>query len=661
MNKKISIAALILGCFGSEAWAAWGGDFRAPLDILYRGHAHWDFVPVHDTWWYDVMGVECDPCCEPKNTSVEFWTGAFTRVAGKSFLKQADCSGKEIQLNKSTSQTTTIPTIIFGQSTFKVTESLAGGSVDMTATETVQTPGTNTVPGGPTQIYPEVDAINDLNPLLNVFRVTPNFEYTEYGAVWGVRVEHRFGCDNQWYVGGSASIPFKVIEVRPDEGCAFEEDFSDIVRVVPMQVQATQTPVLDNYFPEDMAVRLDFLSSVVFRNLQYLQVPGDKSPFITYGDGTERTRAFLFAADGASGQDVPILLVREQSGDVENVVYPFRKVVNVSGVSADLPPQVTPIALAANGSGGINGSTLFFQEGTNYAADLGMNSAAQSELFVVFPTENVTDTNLAAQDAQKNGDSTTIYQGVMQIVRDLSIDMQNGPMNFLCQQGIDLMGLQRTIGAGDMDFYLFGGYGHRWDWFAELELGMKAPTGTKIKDAHEILKFPTGNNKHWEAMVGMQGGWKPVEWFAFQLDWSYHHAFGRNQEMLATFTDSTVKNLGPVVDAKVSWNYYLVHADMTFFHPCNPELGFMVGYELFAKKRDKVDYCETKATNFLGTEQTLDPCLASQGTNAMLHKIRGEMFHRWNYCEVLLGGSTAVGGRHAMKETEGHITLTIYF
>ncbi len=654
MNKKLMIGALILG-WGSRTWAAWGGDFRAPLDVLYRGHAHFDFVPVHDTWWYDVMGSETDPCCEPSNTGVELWTGAFARYAGKSFLKQSDCANNSSSgFNKSTSQTTSIPTIIFGTPRFKVTESLAGGNVNTTATQTV------TTEAGAGTSYPDANALDALNPLLNVFRVLPNFDYSETGAVIGVRVEHRFGCDNKWYVGGSASLPFKVIETRPDEGCGFEEGMEDVVRLVPMNPQGSQTPNLDNYFSEDVAMRLDLLSSVVYRNNQYLVNESYQAPFVIYGDGTNTTDVFYLKADGATGQDVPVLLVRENTGLIQNVAYPYRKVVNATGVSPDLPAQVNPIALAADGSGGANGSTLFFLEGTNYAGGVALDPAAQTQLFVVFPTEDVTDTNLAGQDATKNGDSTTIYQAALQIVRDLSVG-DNGPVSFLCDQGIDLRGTQKTVGAGDMDFYLFGGYGHRWDWFAEMELGVRAPTGTKITDAYQILKFPTGNNRHWEMMVGMQGGWKPLNWFAFQLDWSYHHAFARNQPMLATFEGATVKNLGPQVDGKVWWNYFLVHADMTFFHPCNPELGCMFGYELFAKKKDNIDYCQATAVDFLGNTQKLDPCLASQGTNAMLHKIRGEMFHRWSYCELLIGGSTSVGGRHAMKEIEGHITLTVYF
>jgi len=48
-------------------------------------------------------------------------------------------------------------------------------------------------------------------------------------------------------------------------------------------------------------------------------------------------------------------------------------------------------------------------------------------------------------------------------------------------------------------------------------------------------------------------------------------------------------------------------------------------------------------------------------TKAMLHKIRGELFHRWNFFELFAGGYQAVGGRDAMKESEGHIGFVVYF
>ena len=41
--------------------------------------------------------------------------------------------------------------------------------------------------------------------------------------------------------------------------------------------------------------------------------------------------------------------------------------------------------------------------------------------------------------------------------------------------------------------------------------------------------------------------------------------------------------------------------------------------------------------------------------------LRGQIFYRAGYFEIFGGGSQIVSGRHAMKETEGHIGLVIYF
>ena len=131
------------------------------------------------------------------------------------------------------------------------------------------------------------------------------------------------------------------------------------------------------------------------------------------------------------------------------------------------------------------------------------------------------------------------------------------------------------------------------------------------------------------------------------------------------FAGATVVNIGPEFDVDVAWNYFTLQTDFNFFHPHNPDLGFVLGYELFVKGHDRVstDCCQTTATDLLGRpDQPINlELFFKKHTNSLSNKLRGKIFYRAHYFEIFGGGSQMVSGRNIMKETEAHIGLAIYF
>lgn len=649
MKKKIAILALLGYAAGITAQTS---DYRAPLSVIEKGYIHFWSPPVEDMWWFDAMGLSDDECCQPGCCSYQTWFAYFGREAGKSFLKNKECkNGTFITKNSVTTETTSLGYLIFNSDRFKIVEGFAGGGIDVTDAA-------------------DVALLNNTNPFINVFRVTPDFEYKEKGVVWGVRADCRFGKNDCYYAGARVSVPFKIVEIEHIENCTTEETLSDVVRAVPMDLKQVTAPDTQGTFDVDLTARLDFLSSIDFNNLSFRPNPPDQSPFITYGDGSgedvNETKVYQVVVTDNDGLEANVLFVRETSGNAQDVAYPFRKIV----VSADPDyPAVTLTPLAADGSGGGNGDTLFMTPETDYKAGLGVNNAAQTQLFMVLPTADVVvlapnDDNDNGSDILRTPKTTLIRDALVKILSDLAMEGDPaGPSDFLCDQGLNLNANERKIGIGDIDAALFVGVGHRWDWFIEGLFGVRFPTGTKQKDddVYHIYQMETGNNRHWEVGLGIEGGWKPLHWFAFSVDATFNHVFPRNQVLLGTFEGATITGLGGKVDGKISWNYFTAHADFTFFHPCNPELGFVVGYELFAKKKDHVEYCQETAKDFLGRTGTLDPTIAEKNTNALLNKLRVEVFNRWNFFELFAGASTSIAGRHAMKETEAHLGFVIYF
>ncbi|KKK57057.1 hypothetical protein LCGC14_3058300, partial [marine sediment metagenome] len=128
---------------------------------------------------------------------------------------------------------------------------------------------------------------------------------------------------------------------------------------------------------------------------------------------------------------------------------------------------------------------------------------------------------------------------------------------FFRERCIDLCAHERITAVGDLETEAYVGYGHRQDWFVDFLVSVRWPTGKKNKDPRRVFFVSTGHNRHFEIKLGFEGGWKPRDWFAFKLDWAWHHAFKRTEKRAAFFKGATVKNIGPTLDARVSWDYFV--------------------------------------------------------------------------------------------------------
>ncbi len=624
MNTKMKIQILLgASVIGGSIFGNTGGDFRSPLS-LRRSYIHWQLDPVDTTWWYEAMGLE------PRDRAwfVESWSSIFYRSAQQSFLKNNNGVINPNNRNKVTTETTTIAPIIFDQIVFRGEDAFPGGILIL-------------------QNLPVAQQFQlNQNPYLGFARIAPSWEYEEWGAFWGVRGQYDFGCEGNWHVGGRLALPFKVVEIEEAEG-QIEETLDDVFSAIPIAIDVDDPSDLD----PDMTIRFDLLSSLLASTGQI--APSTVMPLITYGDGSggdanetriiNNTLTALTANDNAGVP--PIYVTRSVSGDIPE--YPYRKQASmVAG------------ALAADGSGGADGATLFLKAATDYLDGLGSDRAAQGQLYLVL---RAIDTDFDEFAVQTN----IIKQLILFRIQLLLRGSTNSAVEFFNEQGVFLNQNERISGVGDMDGEIYFGYGHEYDWFGDLVVGVKFPTGTKTKNenAGNVLSMETGNNRHWELNVGLEGGWQPCDFFAFEIGGRYYHAFGRNQLLSAPFVGATVRNLGPFnTEGSVSWNYGTVYADFTFFHPHSPELGAVIGYELFAKSRDHVKLDATTATTYYGqTAQPIDNTILQANTNALLNKIQGELFYRANFFEFYFGGYQAVSGRNAMKETEAHLGFNVYF
>lgn len=614
MTIRISLVVGLLG-FVAGTIQATTTQFRSPL-MLDRGPIHYQLPYLPHVWWFDDVPSDRQDGCMEK-WFVNNWTGLYGRSATKSFYK-APCDGDDTcKSNPVTRQTASLAQLFFGSEAFRGADVFANSVL-------------------PPQTTME-------NVYLGFSRITPRFEYREYGVMLGMQAERTVGKCNNWYVGGRASMPIEVIDILFDQNCKLFETVQDVVRFQQINIKDPQ----DNPDLVDFAARLDFLNSLVVPTGGTLANP-TADPFVVFSVNTDPTYGQvtqIYKGTTVSGtapaNDLGVALVGSASGVAPT--YTYRKDLTASGV----------VALPATGALG-DGDVAYFKNGVDYAASLGTSLAAQGGLYVV-PT-------IASGSVQINlsDKSQTIYTQLRKTVDNLEAGATT-PLGFFNQHCTDLCKAERITGQGDLDTEIYAGYRPNDCFYTDLFLGVRFPTGKRQKDANRIYYQTTGHNGHFQIKVGMDLAMRLCRYVGFKTDWSYNHAFNHTEKRNAPFVGASVRNIGPQVDAKVSWNYWTFHFDLNFFHPHNPEIGGVFGYELFAKQNDKVSLdCKT-ATDFLGQVKPLDNTILERNTNAMTHKVRGEVYHRWNYFEFSLGASQVLAGRNAMKESEAYIGATIHF
>lgn len=660
MNKRVlKVAALvsIVACGALRATT----ELRTPLSVVKDfGPFHYRLEPVNpdDCWSWDIFGA------------------LYQRRADKAFSNARKTDGSQ---KFSTRDTVSLAETFFGQETFTGIDAFAH------------------IAG---QACPVVVG----NPFMSFAKISPVFHYTERGFVAGGHIEYDFGECSNWYLGARAALPFKNIRVDRDLSCnKLEEGLEDVMLQVLQRVDpeiavpagTTVTPVPgpgaaivmnagaaqtvnnpDGNIRSVYAYRLDFLTA--------LRMPGTPNSVVKYtpaniaiagidvtkeivqpgGLGTvAETKTAYFAAQGNIGAAGSYSFALNYPREATRHVYALRStdgtLASVQGSIFDsntgevrIAQDVTPDGnVAANGSGGANGARLAFVAGTDYAPLAG-NCDAQSELFII-PNSRGT--------GEVMPDGAAIGATIDYIIKSSLSSFNTSALGFLESKGIDLCHNQRVSGFGDLDTDLYLGYDFTECFYGEFAVGARWPTGKKMKDAGLVYYQPTGNNGHFELKAQGDLGWQPTHWAGLHVNASYSHVFSRTEKKAAAFKGATVKNIGPSIDAKVSYGYFVGHFDVTLFHPENCNLGLAVGYELYAKRKDKVTFATAMAKDLNGDLKPLDETILEKDTNAVSHKIRGEMFHRWNYCELFIGASRAFAGRSVLKETEAHVGIGIYF
>ena len=471
--------------------------------------------------------------------------------------------------------------------------------------------------------------IGPSNPWINVTCLCPTLDYSDKG----VQLNFEYGRDTHFRskrmrVGVRALLPIKSITINRCYTTLDTEAEATNLNAVRSLTTDTVAPgkTINNSF----AYRLDFLSSLVLNQQGDLLVNYSKVPLSINGvnDVTETNHS-------------PINVLRKTDGQLPPTPY----------AAIQTTVDATPF-LTAHGTGVGNNGRARFKSTTSYEP-LSTDMNAQKQLWVV-PTAIPDD----AGGYKLSGGAGDIETSVERLV---GYQIDNSIVDYFSNNNINFLS-QSQSGLGDLNtqlYFLFG-WPHTIAW-TELNCAFVFPTGKKFNNPLVLLGQPLGNNGHVEIGPGIDMGWYALDWLSLHALANYNFVL-RAQEAVATpFCGACVKNIGPCTWAQISWQYINASIDMMFTDPYRHQFGFTVGYNFYFKRPDQVTFCGCMATDFEGTEQTIDPCVITRLTRIVSHKIKGEFFFSRSIGAIYGGFAYAVAGKNMPIETSIYAGLAVEF
>lgn len=476
---------------------------------------------------------------------------------------------------------------------------------------------------------------NPTNVWLIISTLSPRFRYTQRGAVIGAAVSKRLHEDKV-HVGLRVELPISVLDVDRYEKCGQRgtelggETLEDVMVEKPEVVNdlgGTPRGLLD------FAYRLDFLSALPLGPIGL----SSAMPFVDYHNTSFVNSPITIANQDVtnSGGTSPVFVCRSDNGAPKGQF-------NQLETYAATPLNSQGSNLSQNGYG-------LWADGTNYTP-LKTDLATQRRLWIIPGIVQ----RLNAVDQRP--EAMIIQAKLAQLLQLLD----NSAEDFFAREQVCFTS-QRSAGLGDMQLELFANYIPSEKTYVEGVFGLTLPTAQNVNNPQEILKMPLGNNGHVETKCALYGSWKPLNWLNIKADAAYSLVLKAQENIAAAFQGATIKNLGPTTSAQISWSYFVGDVSCTFLNPENLHFGATIGYQFYAKTKDKICFCSATALDFNGVRNVLDPCVAACRTNVISHKGRVEIFCRTQACDFFVGFQQVFAGKNAMKETSLHLGLSVGF
>jgi hypothetical protein len=262
--------------------------------------------------------------------------------------------------------------------------------------------------------------------------------------------------------------------------------------------------------------------------------------------------------------------------------------------------------------------------------------------------------------------------GSLKTLVDLSEQVTDNVYEFLEDQGYSF-DTSIAAGFGDVSVDVFYEHALGDKCYAELFVGVVLPTAQESKDFLSAYHAYLGNGKHFEVKFGGFLSAQPFSRLNIKLDGAYAFVIPKEEKMRATFLGSNIKNMGPLVNGFIGWNYAVGRVEATLFHLKSRALSTMVGYEIYYKERDALSFPTNSMETWQGKKiqsdgvlvsnpRILDESVATKNTDAIAHRVKFEASMRvTNQCEFALGFAYSIAGKNTPQAMDVGMTFNVLF
>lgn len=615
-------------------------DFRAPI-ATQMGPLHYSFDKLHK-----------------KKSNFTYFTTAHFRETQDAFMKHG-------------TETHPLAQLIFGKSEFTIGESFQGASA---------------VGNNYTENY---------SPYLDLVKLAPRVSYSEAGVFFGANWDYPV-WNNKGRIGIRGSLPIRWVRMERDNeaegnavGLQDQVVKGDMRYAMPLDASAPKDGVISRV----TSYRLGLLRGLKYVSTDgyvtsYLSINPDATGNVTMGNLYNATSTNY--GSNAAGAKIPFVLIKStQAGE---------------------PPFHQGGALLIQNDGGTNGKPLDDENGNTRV--LYPNAAKTTDLthanmqLVQFPLNGAIAADKAAVfDSTLNynnfdGDLTDVWATTINgangqpittsanqvtFVDDLLSYYNSDVEYWLKNQGF-IMATDEQTDLGDIPVELFYNHSFNDKWNGELCFGVKFPTGNGGSDySGNPYRVQMGNGSHWEIKIGALAAWQALRCMNVKLDLAYNFALEKTEHRKAAYKGAKIKNFGPEAAASVDWGYFVGNLDFNFAHPKSKKINGMIGYQLYYKTEDHIDFKEktgdswlgktwtnaagapadedtVKGTTWTNIKMTHDDKVARMNTEQWGHRVRLEgSYNLSKYCTTSVGGLYTFAGQNMPVEADVHCACQVRF
>lgn len=219
---------------------------------------------------------------------------------------------------------------------------------------------------------------------------------------------------------------------------------------------------------------------------------------------------------------------------------------------------------------------------------------------------------------------------------------------------------QKLTGLGNLDTELFVGRSLRYDTYGELQLGIVLPTDKEIDRSKLLLAQPLGNNNHTEVRIGALLDHEVNDWLGLSANANANFVLKSSELLASAFSGAVVKNIGPLVNANVSWNYYQADLNAHICHPRHDNMGLTLGYNAYIKQKDKVTL-PSSMNDLVDASQTTDSSVLALRTDSVAHQAKVHGYCLNDEYNLEGGFGYVFAGKNVPRHLEWHAGMNIAF